>query len=102
MVNAVAGDIRELENFIERCVILTQGDALQIRYSEISSCMRRTVSAGDPTFEEAERQVIIHALKAAPGKIAGKSGAAECLGLKRTTLQNKMRRLNVTRADYCR
>ena len=52
------------------------------------------------TFEAAERQVIIHALKSASGKISGKRGAAQRLGLKRTTLQNKMRRLNITRADY--
>jgi formate hydrogenlyase transcriptional activator len=39
-------------------------------------------------------------LKAASGRIAGKGGAAERLGLKRTTLQNKMRRLSITRADY--
>ncbi len=47
-----------------------------------------------------ERQVIIGALKSASGRIAGRGGAAERLGLKRTTLQNKMYRLNITRADY--
>jgi len=44
--------------------------------------------------------VIIDAVKGAAGKIAGAGGAAERLGLKRTTLQGKMQRLNITRADY--
>jgi len=54
----------------------------------------------ESTFEEAERQVIIDALKATSGKISGKGGAAERLGLKRTTLQNKMRKLNISRGEY--
>ena len=45
-------------------------------------------------------QVIIDALKAASGRISGKGGAAECLELKRTTLQNKTRRLDITKAGY--
>lgn len=93
------GNVRELENFIERCVILTQGDELQVPRTELKRSPLRTPATGG-TFEEAERQVIIDALKSASGKISGKSGAAERLGLKRTTLQNKMRRLNITRADY--
>lgn len=50
--------------------------------------------------EQAERQVIIDALKAASGKISGRGGTAERLRLKRTTLQNKMRKLNISRGDY--
>jgi len=92
------GNVRELENFIERCVILTQGDELQVPRIELKRPPLRTAATG-ATFEEAERQVIIDALKAASGKISGKGGAAERLGLQRTTLQNKMRRLNITRAD---
>jgi formate hydrogenlyase transcriptional activator len=52
------------------------------------------------TFHDAERQAIINALKAASGRIAGTGGAAERLGLKRTTLQNKRRRLNLSRTDW--
>ena len=52
------------------------------------------------TFHDAERQAIINALKAASGRIAGTGGAAEHLGLKRTTLQNKMRRLNISRTEW--
>jgi formate hydrogenlyase transcriptional activator len=94
------GNIRELENFIERCVILTQGDELNVPRAELNRSSGRTVVAAASTFEQAERQAILDALKGASGKIAGKGGAAERLGLKRTTLQNKMRRLSITRVDY--
>jgi formate hydrogenlyase transcriptional activator len=96
------GNIRELENFIERCVILTQGDELNVPRTELrryGPATRIAIPAAS-TFEEAERQAILDALKTAAGKIAGKGGAAERLGLKRTTLQNKMRRLSIIRADY--
>src|SRR6201982_739660 len=94
------GNIRELENFIERCVILTEGDEVNVPRAELKKASGRAISAGAPSFEQAERQVIIEALKAASGRIAGRGGAAERLGLKRTTLQNKMRRVSITRADY--
>jgi DNA-binding NtrC family response regulator len=93
------GNVRELENFIERCVIVTQGDELQVPSPELKQSLPRTTAPAS-TFEEAERQVIIDALKATSGKISGKSGATESLGLKRSTLQNKMRKLNIRRADY--
>ena len=91
------GNIRELENFIERCVILTPGEELYVPHTE----MRRGAVPVASTFEQAERQAISDALRAASGRIAGKGGAAERLGLKRTTLQNKMRKLNIIRADHC-
>jgi formate hydrogenlyase transcriptional activator len=94
------GNIRELENFIERCVILTQGDELNVPRSELRKSGVRTVISAASTFEQAERQAILDALRSASGRIAGNGGAAERLGLKRTTLQNKMRRLNITRANY--
>jgi formate hydrogenlyase transcriptional activator len=90
------GNIRELENFIERAVILTQGSELRVPLKEL----KRPSVAGTTsrtTFEDAERQAIIEALKATAGKISGPGGAAERLGLKRTTLQNKMRKLGVAR-----
>ena len=94
------GNIRQLENFIERCVIFTQGDELNVLQGELTKASGRTAVSAAPRFEQAERQVIIDALIAASGKIAGKGGAAERLGLKRTTLQNKMNKLNISRADY--
>jgi formate hydrogenlyase transcriptional activator len=94
------GNIRQLENFIERCVIFTQGDELNVLSAELKKPTVRPVASAAPNFEQAERQVIIDALMAASGRIAGKGGAAERLGLKRTTLQNKMNKLNISRADY--
>jgi formate hydrogenlyase transcriptional activator len=94
------GNIRELENFIERCVIFTQGDELNVTRAELKRTLSRAVSSEASTFEEAERQVIIDALKGASGRVSGAGGAAERLGLKRTTLQNKMRKLNIRRNDY--
>jgi len=94
------GNIRELQNFLERCVILTQGDELNVPHPELRRSGARTVVPAGSTFEQAERQAILDALKGASGRIAGKGGAADRLGLKRTTLQNKMRRLSITRADY--
>ena len=94
------GNIRELENFIERCVIFTQGDELNVPHNQPKRTAGRGVGSASSTFEQAERRVIIDALKAASGRISGKGGASERLGLKRTTLQNKMRKLNITRAEY--
>ena len=94
------GNIRELENFIERCVIFTQGDELNVPRAELKKAPARSAASAVSSFEQAERQVIIDALKAASGRVSGQGGAAERLGLKRTTLQNKMRKLNISRADY--
>jgi formate hydrogenlyase transcriptional activator len=92
------GNIRELENFIERAVILTQGPELRVPLKELKrSSIGRTTSSS--TFEDAERQAIIEAIKAAAGKISGPGGAAQRLGLKRTTLQNKMRKLGIGRVS---
>jgi formate hydrogenlyase transcriptional activator len=94
------GNVRELANFIERAVILSRGEELEVPMTELLVSNSRTVSAPACTFHEAEREVIIEALRAASGRIAGGGGAAERLGLKRTTLQHKMRRLGVTKAQY--
>jgi formate hydrogenlyase transcriptional activator len=93
------GNVRELENFIERAVILTQGDELNVPMAELKKSAAWN-TAPVSTFHAAERQAIIEALKAASGRISGRGAAAERLGLKRTTLQNKMRRLNIAKADY--
>jgi formate hydrogenlyase transcriptional activator len=93
------GNIRQLENFIERCVILTRGDELRVPIAELNASHARGFAPAS-TFEQAERNVIIDALKSASGQISGKGGAAGRLGLKRTTLQNKMRKLDINRAEY--
>jgi formate hydrogenlyase transcriptional activator len=69
------------------------------RCPELKRSLPRTAAPAS-TFEDVRRQAIVEALKAASGKISGKNGATERLGLKRSTLQNKMRKLNVSKADY--
>ena len=95
------GNVRELANFIERAVILTRGEELEVPIAELATCSETNVAVGTAsTFRQAESSVIIDALSAASGRIAGKGGAAERLGLKRTTLQNKIRRLGIAKAHY--
>jgi formate hydrogenlyase transcriptional activator len=95
------GNIRELANFIERAAILTRGPELEVPVNELSTSSETMVSVGTPsTFRQAESSAIIHALRASSGRIAGKGGAAERLGLKRTTLQNKIRRLGIAKTTY--
>jgi len=96
------GNIRELANFIERAVILSRGHELEVPVAELATSSEINVAVGTAsTFRQAESSVIIDALRAASGRIAGKGGAAERLGLKRTTLQNKIRRLGISKANYC-
>jgi formate hydrogenlyase transcriptional activator len=96
------GNIRELANFIERAVILTRGEELDVPVGELPTSSEVSIAMGMPsTFRQAESSVIIDALRAASGRIAGRGGAAERLGLKRTTLQNKIRRLGISKASYC-
>ncbi|MGA7400235.1 MAG: sigma 54-interacting transcriptional regulator [Candidatus Sulfotelmatobacter sp.] len=96
------GNIRELANFIERAVILSRGEELEVPLTELAASSDTYCTVGmASTFKQAESSVIIGALRAASGRIAGKGGAAERLGLKRTTLQNKIRRLGISKANYC-
>jgi formate hydrogenlyase transcriptional activator len=97
--HAWRGNIRELANFIERAVILTRGDELEVPALEFASYSDMCITTPS-TFRQAESNAIIAALKEASGRVAGRGGAAERLGLKRTTLQTKMRRLNISRAEY--
>jgi formate hydrogenlyase transcriptional activator len=97
------GNIRELQNFIERSVILTRGEDLEVPLHELVEPVRVAMQAGEidsPTLRESERKAILAALKASDGRVAGPGGAAERLGLKRSTLRNKMNRLNIGRTDY--
>jgi len=94
------GNVRELANFIERAVIVTQGEELEVPITELdTSCDRGVVTRSISAFRQAECNAIIDALRAASGQVGGRGGAAERLGLKRTTLQNKMRRLGITKAN---
>jgi formate hydrogenlyase transcriptional activator len=110
------GNVRELENLIERAVLLSPGRELRIPFAELkSTSVPGAASAADPsssftsltspasltssicTLEEAERQHIVRALKQTQWRIAGPKGAAVLLGMKRTTLQARMRKLAIRR-----
>jgi DNA-binding NtrC family response regulator len=95
------GNIRELQNLVERSVILSPGRVLNIAVPDGSErgAMRAFGGSPEPNFEDVQRRAIIDALKAASGRIAGAGGAAERLGLKRTTLQNKMHKLQIPRSE---
>jgi formate hydrogenlyase transcriptional activator len=99
--HAWKGNVRELANFIERAVILTRGDELEAPIAELRTSSETSVaSSTNASFREAEAKAIIEALRATSGRLSGVGGAAERLGLKRTTLQNKIRRLGITKAEY--
>ena len=91
------GNIRELQNFIERAVILTNGSSLQVPVRELK---RGVGDAAVVTLETAERDAIIRALRDAGGKVGGDQGAAAKLGMKRTTLQAKMRKLGIDTKSF--
>ena len=94
--NPWRGNVRELANVIERAVILSEGEELKLPIGVLMACDAPEINPIS-RFAQAERNVIIDALKAASGRVAGKGGAAERLGLKRTTLQGKMQKLGITR-----
>ncbi len=100
------GNIRELQNVIERAVILSPSRTLLLRLQDIQPKTRRAASSAKAgpkpasTFHDAEREAILRALRESHGVIAGATGAAARLGLRRTTLQSKMRKLGIRRPSY--
>jgi formate hydrogenlyase transcriptional activator len=88
------GNVRELENFIERSVILTQGSVLVAPLCEMESISTEEKSV-DETLQATERDHILRALRESRGQIGGLRGAAMRLGLKRTTLQSKLKHLGI-------
>jgi formate hydrogenlyase transcriptional activator len=101
------GNIRELENLLERAVILSPGKELRVPLSELRSApsaatteeVPLVASSASPvaTLEEAERQHILRALRQTEWRVAGPRGAANVLGMKRTTLQARIRKLGIRR-----
>src|SRR4030095_7006755 len=95
-------NVRELENFIERAVILSRGTELQIPLAELK---QRTKAASlaylsvFATLANAEREHIVRALSETNWVIGGPTGAAARLGMKRTTLQSRMIKLGITRSN---
>jgi len=93
------GNIRELENFIERAVILTKGPVLRPPLGELEM-PEETKPVQDSSLETSEREHILRVLRETKGKIGGSDGAAARLGLIRTTLNSKMKKLGIERKDY--
>ena len=90
------GNIRELQNLIERAVILSPGPVLKIPLEVLRTAARQpSHTAG--TLEDAERQHIIQVLEETNWVLSGPNGAAAKLGLKRPTLQFRMKKLGITR-----
>jgi len=91
------GNIRELENFVERSVILTPGTVLQAPLGELSW---EAEEGTNTTLREKEREQILRALRECNGRLGGPQGAAARLGLKRTTLQSKLSQLGIKPESY--
>ena len=97
------GNVRELQNFIERSVILSPHFVLRAPVSELQPFHSHPESASPITgLEEVERDHILRALEASSWVVGGRQGAAERLGMKRTSLVYRMRKLGISRAVYAR
>jgi formate hydrogenlyase transcriptional activator len=88
------GNIRELENFVERAVILTRGSSLQFPLTELRS--NSVARQSSPPSISNGREELLRALSETNGRIGGPSGAAARLGLKRTTLISRMKKLGIS------
>ncbi len=93
------GNVRELENFIERAVILSNGSTLNAPIAELKS-LSPASGGSDSTLEATEREHILKVLSETRGVLAGPQGAAARLGLKRTTLQHRIKKLGISRGQY--
>jgi formate hydrogenlyase transcriptional activator len=89
------GNIRELQNFIERAVIVSPGPTLQAPVRELKGPKNTPSTSKAITLADAESEAIERALRESDGRVGGPQGAAAKLGMKRTTLQAKMRKLGI-------
>lgn len=101
------GNIRELENLLERAVILTRGPVLYVPLAELETMEEEEARTDaesavpeNPSLRAAEREHILRVLREAKGQIGGPDGAAARLGLKRTTLNSKLKKLGIERSEY--
>jgi formate hydrogenlyase transcriptional activator len=94
------GNIRELENFIERSVILTPGSVLQAPLAELQPDSEKANGFNKDSLRGKERDRILDVLQECHGKLGGADGAAARLGLKRTTLQSKLDHLGIKPASF--
>jgi len=96
------GNIRELQNLIERAVILSHGPVLQIPLQDLDNrTAPRRDNGKDQTLEAAERAHILAILKETRWVIGGARGAAARLGINRSTLQFRLNKLGIVRPDIC-
>jgi DNA-binding NtrC family response regulator len=91
------GNIRELQNVIERSVVLSNGPDLHVAMPEMSRSAPIALQDRASNVSDADRARILQVLKEAKGQVGGPDGAAARLGLKRTTLQSRMRKYNIAR-----
>jgi formate hydrogenlyase transcriptional activator len=100
------GNVRELENVIERAVILSNGPELEVPLGELRvnaevalapAAPKSVTVPGGSTLQSVERDHILQVLEETKWLVAGPAGAAAKLGMKRTTLQAKMRKLGISR-----
>jgi formate hydrogenlyase transcriptional activator len=87
------GNVRELENLVERAVVLSRGEKLEISVPELADESMSAARAGIDKFEKQDR--IVRILKETKGRVGGPDGAAARLGLKRTTLIERMKKLGI-------
>ena len=89
------GNIRELQNFIERAVVFSPESVLRLPLTDLKQMTKQPSAAASRTLADAEREHILEVLKQTDGLIGGMHGAASRLGLPRTTLVYKMRKLGI-------
>jgi formate hydrogenlyase transcriptional activator len=94
------GNVRELQNVIERAVILSTGASLQVPLSDLQLSLQSSEpSVAVVTLADAEREHILSALEETGWVLGGPKGAAARLGMKRSTLQWKIKRLGISKAE---
>ena len=98
------GNVRELQNVIERAVILSPGPSLQVPLGDLqpAAAQAPVPAAAAVTLADAEREHILGVLRETGWVLGGPKGAAARLGMKRTTLQSKMKKLGISRPRSCR
>jgi formate hydrogenlyase transcriptional activator len=91
------GNIRELQNLMERAVLLSTGSSLRVPLGEIVTGSDHNAASRGNALERAEREQIVRALRESNWVVGGLRGAAARLGLKRTSLAYRMQKLGISR-----